>query len=249
MFYSGKLTHMILHDDSKWPYSTLEDVWKQYHDRYEGHCIVINAHWHDPGPRYCGDYKVQGKILSNQYPNTLYGFKWNTGDVPVGMDTGMGEYENFLSTIPALINGERQNLSYGTGVERAAARTWIGYGDDGEWSVEATEQNELYTLDGIVDRMEELGVTTGMVLDGGGSSQWYDGTNTIDGDGRTIFSFLILWFEEEKEEPLDWETEKKLAREWVMEMGISDGERGGDSIKREELWVMLYRMGKNGMIG
>ena len=48
MFYSGKLTHMILHDDSKWPYSTLEDVWEQYHDRYEGHCIVINAHWHDP---------------------------------------------------------------------------------------------------------------------------------------------------------------------------------------------------------
>ena len=34
-----------------------------------------------------------------------------------------------------------------------------------------------------------------------------------------------------------------------MEMGISDGERGGDSIKREELWAMLYRMGKNGMIG
>ena len=75
MFYSGKLTHMILHDDSKWPYSTLEDVWEYYHDMYEGHCIVINAHWHDPGPRYCGDYKVQGKILSNQYPNALYGFK------------------------------------------------------------------------------------------------------------------------------------------------------------------------------
>ena len=125
MFYSGKLTHMILHDDRKWPYSTLENVWEQYHDRYEGHCIVINAHWYDPGPRYCGDYKVQGEILSNQYPNALYGFKWDTGDVPVGMDTGMGEYENFLSTIPALINGERQNLSYGTGVERAAARTWI----------------------------------------------------------------------------------------------------------------------------
>ena len=162
--------------------------------------------------------------------------------MPVGMDTGMGEYENFLSTIPALINGERQYLSYGAGVERAAARTWIGYSDDGEWSVEVTEQNELYTLDGIVDRMEELGITTGMVLDGGGSSQWYDGTNTIDGDGRTIFSFLIMWFEEEEEEPLDWETEKKLAREWVMEIGISDGERPNNYVTRQEMWVMFYRM-------
>ena len=81
-----------------------------------------------------------------------------------------------------------------------------------------------------------------MVLDGGGSSQWYDGTNTIDGDGRTIFSFLIMWFEEEEEEPLDWETEKKLAREWVMENGISDGERPNDYITRQEMWVMFYRM-------
>ena len=158
------------------------------------------------------------------------------------MNTGMGEYENFLSTIPALINGERQNLNYGAGVKRAAARTWIGYSDDGEWSVEVTEQNELYTLDGIVDSMEELGITTGMVLDGGGSSQWYDGTNTIDGDGRTIFSFLIMWFEEEEEEPLDRETDKKLAREWVMEMGISDGERPNDYVTRQEMWVMFYRM-------
>ena len=36
--------------------------------------------------------------------------------------------------------------------------------------------------------------------------------------------------------------EAEKAREWVMERGISDGERPLDKVTREELWVMLYRM-------
>ena len=34
--------------------------------------------------------------------------------------------------------------------------------------------------------------------------------------------------------------EAEKAREWVMERGISDGERPLDKVTREELWVMLY---------
>ena len=33
----------------------------------------------------------------------------------------------------------------------------------------------------------------------GGSAQCYDGSTRIKGDGRTIYSYLLLWFEEEKE--------------------------------------------------
>lgn len=48
--------------------------------------------------------------------------------------------------------------------------------------------------------------------------------------------------EPEVDKPMDYETEKKMARKFVMDMGISDGERGGDEITREEMWVMIYRM-------
>ena len=48
--------------------------------------------------------------------------------------------------------------------------------------------------------------------------------------------------EPEVDKPMDYETEKRMARKFVMDMGISDGERGGDEITREEMWVMIYRM-------
>lgn len=51
--------------------------------------------------------------------------------------------------------------------------------------------------------------------------------------------------EPEVDKPVDYETEKALAREWVQELGISDGERGGDGVTREEVWVMLYRLIEN----
>ena len=42
-------------------------------------------------------------------------------------------------------------------------------------------------------------------------------------------------------EPMTWEQEKAYNRDWVMATGISDGERGGDNVTREELWAMLRR--------
>lgn len=192
MLYHGKLLHAELYDDSTYPYTDVKKVWEANKDKHAGRLIVTNAHWHDPGPKQCGNYKVDGKVLSNQWPDALTGFGWNTGEPQ--WTSHMDNYENFICTIPALINGERQKLDYGLGVERATTRTWFGRTADGEWYVEVTTDN--YTLNGIVDRMEALGIVDGMVLDGSGSSQWYDGETRIKGDGRTVYSYLILWFED-----------------------------------------------------
>ena len=196
MIHTGKLLHMELYDDMMPPYTNVRAVWEARHSRHPGHCIVTNAHWYDPGPKQCGNYKVDGRVLSNQWPDAVTGFGWNTGEPQ--WTSHMDNYENFICTIPALINGERQNLSYGAGVERATTRTWFGRKADGEWAVEVTTTN--YTLDGIVDRMGALGIVDGMVLDSGGSSQWYDGHTYINGDGRTIYSYLLCWFEEKPKE-------------------------------------------------
>lgn len=197
MIYSGKLAYAELYDSMGAAKTNVKQVWEARHNRHAGHCIVTNAHWYDPGPKQCGNYKIGGKVLSNQYPYGVLGFGWSGDELPE-MRWYMGGVDNFISTIPALMDGKRRSLDYGAGVERATMRTWFGRDNNGEWYVEVTTAN--YTLDGIVDRMEALGVTDGMVFDGSGSSQWYDGETHIKGDGRTIYSYLLCWFEEKEKE-------------------------------------------------
>ena len=200
MLYTGALLYAELYDTMAGPYTDVRAVWEARRGRHPGRCIVTNAHWYDPGPKQCGNYKVDGKVLSNQWPDALTGFGWNTGEPQ--WTSHMDNYNNFICTIPALINGERQKLDYGLGVERATTRTWFGRTADGEWYVEVTTDN--YTLDGIVDRMEALGIVDGMVFDGSGSSQLYDGDTHITGDGRRIYSYLLCWFAEEEEKPVTY---------------------------------------------
>ena len=196
MIYSGKLLRAELYDDSTYPYTGVRAVWEANRDKHPGRLIVTNADWHDPGPKPIGNYKIDGRVLSQQYASWP-GFGWNAGELPRMVRTMTG-VDNFVGTIPALIGGERQSLSYGAGVERSTTRTWFGVDAAGEWYVEVTTDN--YTLDGIVDRMEDLGIVDGIVLDGSGSSQWYDGETHITGDGRTVYSYLLLWFEETGED-------------------------------------------------
>lgn len=191
MLYTGKLLYAELYDDSTYPYTGVRAVWEANRDKHPGRLIVTNADWHDPGPKPIGNYKIDGRVLSQQYASWP-GFGWNAGELPRMVRTMTG-VDNFVGTIPSLIGGERQSLSYGAGVERSTTRTWFGVDAAGEWYVEVTTDN--YTLDGIVDRMEDLGIVDGIVLDGSGSSQWYDGERHITGDGRTVYSYLLLWFE------------------------------------------------------
>lgn len=197
MLTHGKLLHAELLDDSTYPYTDVREVWERNKDKHAGRLIVVNAHWHDPGPAYCGNYKAGGRELSRQFAEPFLGFGWS-GDEPPEWAQYMAGADNFLSTIPALRGGERLSLDYGSGVGRPAERTWFGRDSSGEWYVEVTTTD--YTLTGIVERMEALGVVDGMVLDGSGSSQLYDGETHITGDGRRVYSFLLLWFEDKGED-------------------------------------------------
>lgn len=197
MLTHGKLLHAELVDDSTYLYTDVREVWERSKDKHAGRLIVVNAHWHDPGPAYIGNYKADGRELSRQFAEPFLGFGWSGGELPEWAQY-MAGVDNFLSTIPALHGGERLSLDYGSGVGRPAERTWFGRDGAGEWYVEVTTDN--YTLTGIVERMEALGVVDGMVLDGSGSSQWYDGETHITGDGRRVYSFLLLWFEDKGED-------------------------------------------------
>lgn len=238
MYYTGKLTAAELYDRSAAPYTNVREVWDNLHNKHPGRCIVVNAHWHNPGPEYIGNYKIDGKVLSEDYPEGQWGFGWDKDDTP-RMHYGMADVDNFVSTIPALRDGVRQWLDYGGGVTRSTTRTWLGVDKEGNWTVEVTTSN--YTLVGIVERMEALGIVDGMVFDGSGSSQWYDGETRLSGDGRRIYSYLLCWFAEEEDEKE--EDEKPVTYRKGIDVSKWQGAIDWEAVKADGVEFAILRAG------
>ena len=194
MLHTGTLLRAEIYDDHSYPYTNVKAVYGAHKNKYPGKLIVTNAHWYTTSPsvKPCGNYKVNGTVLSKESWMD-WGFGWNAGSLPVMVST-MGN-DNYLSTLPVLVGGKRRDDvidNQTSGVQRSTLRTWFGVDKAGKWYVEVTTSN--YTLHRIVDRMQAFGIVDGMVLDGSGSSQCYDGTTYQRGDGRDLYSFLLLWF-------------------------------------------------------
>lgn len=191
MLHTGTLLRAEIYDDHTKPYTNVKAVYEAHKNKHPGKLIVTNGHWYDTKTLApVGNYKVGGKIISQQYDHAL-NLVWS-GDARPVWSWDMHE-DNAIGTIPVLVDGVRQNVSgQDPGVKRSTLRTWWGFDGNGKCTVEVTTRN--YTLDAIIDRMQALGIVDGVVLDGGGSSQCYDGTTYQRGDGRWLFSFLLLWF-------------------------------------------------------
>lgn len=197
MLHTGTLLRAEIYDDHTKPYTNVKAVYEAHKGKYPGKLIVTNAHWYTTSPsvKPCGNYKVNGTVLSKESWMD-WGFGWNNGSLPVMVST-MGN-DNYLSTLPVLVGGKRRDDvidNQTSSVQRSTLRTWFGVDKAGKWYVEVTTSN--YTLHRIVDRMQAFGIVDGMVLDGSGSSQCYDGTTYQRGDGRDLYSFLLLWFAED----------------------------------------------------
>lgn len=196
MLYTGTLLRAEIYDDHVKPYTNVKAVYDAHQNKHPGKLIVTNAHWYTVSPKVAptGNYKVNGTVLSKESWMD-WGFGWNAGSVPVMVST-MGN-DNYISTLPVLVGGKRRDDvidNQTSSVQRSTLRTWFGVDKAGKWYVEVTTSN--YTLHRIVDRMQAFGIVDGMVLDGSGSSQCYDGTTYQRGDGRRIYSYLLLWFDE-----------------------------------------------------
>lgn len=194
MLHTGTLLRAEIYDDHTKPYTNVKAVYEAHKGKHPGKLIVTNAHWYTVSPKVAptGNYKVNGAVLSKESWMD-WGFGWNNGSLPVMVST-MGN-DNYLSTLPVLVDGKRRDDvidNQTASVQRSTLRTWFGVDAAGKWYVEVTTAN--YTLHRIVDRLQAFGIVDGMVLDGSGSSQCYDGTTYQRGDGRTIYSYLLLWF-------------------------------------------------------
>lgn len=196
MLHTGTLLRAEIYDDHTKPYTNVKAVYEANKGKRPGKLIVTNGHWYTTSSsvKPCGNYKVNGTVLSKEAWMD-WGFGWNNGSLPVMVST-MGN-DNYLSTLPVLVDGKRRDDvidNQTASVQRSTLRTWFGVDAAGKWYVEVTTAN--YTLHRIVDRLQAFGIVDGMVLDGSGSSQCYDGATCQKGDGRTIYSYLLLWFDE-----------------------------------------------------
>ena len=194
MIHSGTLFRAELFEDNTYPYTDVAAVYKANVGRYPNkNLIVTNGHWCN-GVKPVGNYKVNGAVLSKEWDAAI-GFAWSGENKPVMCWGETGE-DNFISTIPAIMGGKLLDTSGQTaGVKRSCTRTWWGFDSEDRCYIEVT--TAPYTLDEIKDRMLNLDIIDGLVLDGSGSSQWYDGETRVTGDGRRIYEYLLLWFDGE----------------------------------------------------
>ena len=130
--------------------------------------------------------------------------------------------------LPLLVGGKKRDdviKQQQSNVTLSTLRTWFGVDAAGRWTVEVTTSG--YTLDGIVERMQSLGIVDGMVLDGSGSSQCYDGKTYQKGNGRDIYSYLLLWFAEDGTDDKEDDTTAtyKKASTYPNGRGLSTGIR------------------------
>ena len=237
MLYTGALLYAELYDTMSGPYTDVRAVWEARRGRHPGRCVVANAHWWDPGPRQCGNYKADGVVLSRQYAEPFRGFGWNAGEPR--WTTSMDNYNNFVSTVVALVGGERQALPNIPAITGRAARTWLGRSEDGDWTLEVTMT--AYTGAELVEHMEALGIIDAMIFDGGGSSQAYDGHTQLRGDGRRIYSYLLCWFAEEEDEKE--EDEKPVTYRKGIDVSKWQGQIDWEAVKADGVEFTMLRAG------
>lgn len=242
MIHTGTLLRAELYNDYTGK-SSVVTVYNANKDKHPGKLIVTNGHWWDPGPKPCGNYKVGGKVLSTE-DWMDWGFAWDEGEKP-SMSSSMDK-ANYLSTLPVIVNGKPHNDSTGpdvSGVRRSTLRTWFGVDAAGKWTVEVT--TAYYTLAEITKRMLDMGIVDGMVLDGSGSSQWYDGKTRLKGDGRTIYQYLLLWFADEGNDDKENDEEDDNTATYKKGIDVSQwqGTIDWDKVKASGVQFAMLRAG------
>lgn len=243
MIYTGKLLRAEIYDDHTKPYTNVKAVYEAHKGKYPGKLIVTNGHWYNTKPvTACGNYKVNGTVISTEEWMD-WGFCWDAGQIPVMVST-MDDKDNYLSTLPLLVGGKKRDdviKQQKSNVTLSTLRTWFGVDAAGRWTVEVTTSG--YTLDGIVERMQSLGIVDGMVLDGSGSSQCYDGTTYQRGDGRDIYSYLLLWFDEGESDADDDKEEGAMSYKKGIDVSEWQGTIDWNKVKAAGIEFAMIKAG------
>ena len=145
---------------------------------------------------YC-DMKIDGVVKSND-PYSYFGYGWKNGELPkVVHSNDIGLVDNYISCLWVIHNGEKLNITYPSDMGGSRGRTAFGYKLNGEMVIVCTDDKAPITIEQARDKLFANGCVSGIVLDGGGSSQ----IDTPDEDitsARIVSNFVCVWVAQEQ---------------------------------------------------
>jgi N-acetylmuramoyl-L-alanine amidase len=192
MIRTGTLFRAELYDD-KTPRLTIDQIYAKNKGKYaDCDCYVFNFHWQNGDGSYCGNYRVNGVTLSEEYADCL-GMGWSGNEKPVmGWWSKLKTKENFVCTMPMIYGGKKQDVSaakYTSFVVRSCSRIAIGT-DAAKFYVFA---NEVMTAEALRDKGAEMGLTDMLGGDSGGSTKVRGPGISYDNSDRFIYNYMVVW--------------------------------------------------------
>ena len=132
--------------------------------------------------------KADGKVLAKEVWKS-WGFAWDTNELHLVSD--YTAYQNYISCVCLVRNGQAEHLSYPAEMGGYRPRTAIGVFEDGRvWLYAVT--SPARTPECLQKFALQAGVKHCVMLDGGGSTQGANPTETINA-GRKVHNYICVW--------------------------------------------------------
>ena len=155
------------------------------------------------------DQKINGEVVSNdEYAYVGYG--WNNGDaraqVVVSTEiTNPNWYDNFISGIMMITDGQACEMYYDKASDSRRGRTAIGYMPDGQMFVYCAKDSTegACTVAQLQNKMLELGCESALNLDGGQSTQLQSDFGTVEGARTAVANYICIWIDNQDELPIE----------------------------------------------
>jgi|GEM_PF-4076190 len=134
-----------------------------------------------------------GGVWLRQETWSCYGYAWNDGEMPVVQLSNACTKDSFISCLWGILNGQAQDLIYDADVGGSWGRTAFGFRADGKLVVLCTSTaTGAMTPEQARDKLLTQGCISGIVLDGGGSSQIIAPDGTVY-SGRIVSNLVCVW--------------------------------------------------------
>lgn len=188
---------------------------------------------------------VDGKVLSATA--TPYGYAIKDNGLIFSYGNNVKAY-SFLGAYPVLVrDGKALNEKVPVGLGGYVHRTCLGVTKSGDIVMLCDMTNR--SLSGVSSDLVKAGCDTAINLDGGTSSQYSFESNTMTST-RIVHNYICIWTSPVSQvtntttSPVTVTSsdDSAAATAWVKSMGISDGTNPTQSVTRQQVWQMLYRL-------
>lgn len=218
-----------------------------------GSDYVINGGMWNPDGSAC-PLLIRDRVPISNTPWQAYGYGWNeVNGHDIQMSLEWQSFKNFIACTPLIYdNIPIPSLSYGSAQGGKRGRTACGL-KDGKLILYVSQDrtSDAKTPEKLRDYLFKYGCQSAIMLDSGGSSMCDFNGQRLTGDGRRVHNWLLVYIDKGSQNEFEHNTENQdNVSEWAKESwekavanGVLDGKRPIDNLTRQEMAVILDRLG------